>query len=341
MLDLLYAQAAGARRRWYERHPQARRRLQRPVISIGNVSVGGTGKTPLVAKVAEWLVARGERPAILSRGYGRRDRCDGVTVVSDGRRVLADVHRAGDEPLMIARAVPRAVVAVADDRHLAGVVAERQLGATLHLLDDGFQHVHLARDLDVLMTTPGEVTGGRVLPFGRLRESIDAAARAHLVVVLDADLAAARMEAWALGVSLAVGARRVILTPRVGGEGADGAGRAESAASANGAVLAVAGIAHPDQFFQMLVDAGYRVARTIAFPDHHRYQAKDVARMAEARRAVGADLVVTTEKDAVRLEALEPLPFVVSAIPMTLELEGWDVLTASIEQALMRVRGPA
>ncbi|MGH9173167.1 MAG: tetraacyldisaccharide 4'-kinase, partial [Vicinamibacterales bacterium] len=201
MLDFLYAQAVGTRRRWFERHPQARRRLARPVISVGNLSVGGTAKTPMVSLIARWLIDAGERPAILSRGYGRRDRSDGVVIVCDGTRVLADVGRAGDEPLMLAHTMPGVVVAVAEDRFLAGVLAERKLGTTVHVLDDGFQHVQLARDLDVLMTTPGEAANGRVLPFGRLREAANAAARADVVVVVDTDLAGARTEAWALGIS--------------------------------------------------------------------------------------------------------------------------------------------
>jgi tetraacyldisaccharide 4'-kinase len=188
LLDLLYARGVGARRRWYEKHPAARRRLQQPVISVGNLSVGGAGKTPLVASIAEWLLARGERPAILSRGYKRRDRLEGVVVVSDGRDVLASVDSAGDEPLMLARALPGAIVCVCEDRYLAGVLAERRLGATVHLLDDGFQHVQLTRDLDILVTPLGEISNGRVLPFGRLREARSAAARAQFVVVMDADI---------------------------------------------------------------------------------------------------------------------------------------------------------
>ena len=202
------------------------------MISVGNLSVGGTAKTPLVARIARHLLERGEAPAILSRGYGRTDRADGVVVVSDGTRVLADLSRAGDEPLMLAHAIAGARVVVSEDRYLAGRLAERQLGATVHVLDDGFQHVQLTRDLDILMTRAGEA-GGRVLPFGRLRESPDAAARAHFAVVLDADLATARTEAWSLGVSACAGARRVLQnTPAI-----------------DAPIVAVAGIAQPDQFF--------------------------------------------------------------------------------------------
>jgi tetraacyldisaccharide-1-P 4'-kinase len=213
LLDLLYGEIARWRRRSFERHPDRRRRLARPVISVGNLSVGGTGKSPVVAALAAWLVQHGERPAILSRGYGRRDDVPGVVVVSDGHTLRAGLGRSGDEPLMLARAVPGAIVCVCPDRHLAGVLAERRLGATVHLLDDGFQHFTLARDLDVLVTAPGEIGGGRVLPRGRLREPQDAAARAHVLVVMGATAGAAASEGWALGVGLACGAERVLGEP--------------------------------------------------------------------------------------------------------------------------------
>jgi tetraacyldisaccharide 4'-kinase len=323
LLDLLYAQVVGARRRWYERHPHARHRLQRPVISIGNLSVGGTGKTPLVAWVVEWLLARGERPAILSRGYGRRLRDVGVVVVSDATRVIADLDAAGDEPLMLARAFPGAVVSVCEDRYLAGVVAERRLGATVHVLDDGFQHVALARDLDVLVTAPGEISNGRVLPFGRLREGASAASRAHLVVFVGADESTARTEAWTLGVSQFCAARRVMLPQQTD------------------AVFAVAGVGQPEQFFQGLRDAGVDVRGTKAFRDHRRYTASDVRVIAEAARAVGAAVVATTEKDAVRFEPLGPLPFTLSAVALRLELESPETLEGLLDAALARARHAA
>ena len=326
----LYAFAASARRSWFERHPEARRRLVQPVISVGNLSVGGTGKTPLVMALAEWLMAEGERPAILSRGYRRSDPVDGVVVVSDVAAVRADLSRAGDEPLMIARAVPRAIVCVAEDRYLAGVLAERRLGATVHLLDDGFQHVQLARDFDILVTSPGEITGGKPLPVGRLRESRAAAARADFVVVVDGDTDAARTEAWELGISGFASARRKIA----------GAQGAQSAQGASGAV-AVAGIGRPEQFFALLREAGYQLADTMSFADHHQHNARDVARIEAAARRAGEAVVLTTEKDAVRFEPLGALPFTLTPIPMRLEVDGWDALTASLDAALRRARGQA
>ena len=151
MLDLLYSQLARARRRYYQRRPHLRRRLAAPVISIGNLTVGGSGKTPLAAEIARMLLEMGERPSILSRGYARKIFDEGVVIVSDGSRVLADVERSGDEPQMLARAVPRAAVLVSSSRYVAGRIAESRLGCTVHVLDDGFQHFDLMRDIDLLV----------------------------------------------------------------------------------------------------------------------------------------------------------------------------------------------
>jgi tetraacyldisaccharide 4'-kinase len=325
LLDRLYGHAVRARRRWYERHPAARRRLDAPVISIGNLTVGGAGKTPLVRALAEWLIARGERPSILSRGYARRDRADGAVVVSDGTRVLKDLWQSGDEPLMLARALPAAIVVVAEDRYLAGVVAEQRLGATVHILDDGFQHLRLARDLDVLVTTVGEIGGGRLLPMGRLREPGDAAARAHIVVLIGADADAARTEAWTLGISQHVVARRIVEPPPPG----------------VGPAVAVAGIANPAQFFDALASAGWPISRTMAFRDHHQYGRDDIARIAAAVREVGGTAIVTTEKDAVRFEPLGALPFALTTVPLSLAIDDWATFAGTVTAAIERRRAPA
>ncbi|MEO8680076.1 MAG: tetraacyldisaccharide 4'-kinase [Vicinamibacterales bacterium] len=317
MLDSLYGQVMRVRRVWSETHPDRRRALARPVISVGNLSVGGTGKSPVVAAIARWLIEQGERPSILSRGYGRADAPDGVVVVSDREGVLASVDCAGDEPLMLARQVPGAAVCVSPDRYLAGSVAERTLGCTIHLLDDGFQHVQLARDLDVLVTTLGEIPNGRVLPAGRLREPIDMASRADVLVVSDATAGAASAEAWLLGISLSCGATRSLQLPRI-----------------DGPVLAVAGIAHPDRFFAMLRESGETPAATIGFPDHHRYTRADLDRIAGKMRDVNAVAVLTTEKDVVRFEALGNLPFPLRPVPLGLQFDPPEVLFDSVRAVL-------
>ena len=309
------------RRRRVERQPQHQRRLTRPVISVGNLSVGGTGKTPVVAEIAQRLVDAGERPSILSRGYARVDEVAGVVIVSDGRGIQATVERAGDEPLMLARQVPGAAVCVSPDRYLAGTLAEHQLGCTVHILDDGFQHIALARNLDVLVTTIGEIPNGRLMPLGRLREPIDAAARAHFLVVTDATSGAASAEAWSLGIQQSCGAARHLAAPvPIVGNRDPGAGIR---------VLAVAGIAHPQRFFAALKAADWKVVETMAFKDHHRYTVADLAAIDAKAKSANADVVFTTDKDAVRLEGLS-LPFGVCRVPLTVEFDPPDALMASV-----------
>lgn len=323
------------RRRRVERQPQRQRRLSKPVISVGNLSVGGTGKTPVVAAIAERLVAEGHRPAILSRGYARADAVDGVVVVSDGKRILASLDRSGDEPMMLARQVPAAIVCVCPDRYLAGSLAERELGATLHVLDDGFQHLDLARDLDVLVTTIGEIPNGKVIPAGRLREPMDAAGRAHVLVVSDATPGAAASEAWTLGVSQACAAVRTLGAPVGIGDWGSGHG----GGIGDRAILAVAGIAHPERFVQALRDAGWNVADAMTFPDHYRYSLNDVAAIGSKLQSSGAGAVLTTDKDAVRFEGLfqasgGAAPFPLYRVPLQVQFDPEAALFESIHAVL-------
>jgi tetraacyldisaccharide 4'-kinase len=326
LLDSIYGQVMRLRRRRVERQPQRQRRLARPVISVGNLSMGGTGKTPVVAAIAQHLIDAGERPSILSRGYGRADQSDGVVVVSDGTTVRASLEQSGDEPLMLARQVPRAAVCVCPDRHLAGALAERQLGCTVHILDDGFQHIELARDLDLLVTTVGEIPNGRVIPMGRLREPIDAAARAHFLVVSDATPGAAASEAWNLGIQQSCGALRSLAEPVP----LSPAGSLK-AASIGSRVLAVAGIAHPDRFAAMLRDAGWNVVESMPFPDHHRYTAEDLRAIEAKVQSSGADAMFTTDKDAVRLESAR---VDVYRVPLVVQFDPPDTLFASVMAVL-------
>ncbi len=287
------------------------------IISVGNIAFGGRGKTPTVAAIAKILLAMGERPAILSRGYGRRVVEDGVVVVSDGRHLLADLDRSGDEPLMLARDLPGVAVLVCDQRAVAGALARHTLGATALILDDGFQHREMARDVDVVIVTPGDLSGRRA-PLGRLRESPSALARAD-AVVLDAEMSAElilrqnqlrahfrlRRHAGPL-VALATG------------------GPAPGPAPAPGArVFALAGIAGPARFLRAVADAGFVVAGAWTPGDHQRYTRADVARLARDARAGGAGLVLTTAKDAERLRPFRPLPLPVWTLPLTVTIERW------------------
>jgi tetraacyldisaccharide 4'-kinase len=244
-----------------------------------------------------------------------------------------DVTQAGDEPMLLARLVPEAVVVVGATRHLAGVVAERALGATVHVLDDGFQHLPLVRDADVLVTTPGEIEHGRVLPFGRLRETADAASGADLLIVVGASPEEADEEARRLGIARACGARRLLGRPRWLGTPARETEAGDNVPEPCGSVVAMAGIAHPERFFEGLRSLGWEVRRALAFPDHHWYSSRDLARVADAIRSTGAEAVLTTDKDAVRLEAMA------AEAPPTLRTAREQAERELVVEALRRHRG--
>ncbi len=304
-----------------------------PVVSVGNLAMGGRGKTPVVALVTRQLLAAGERPAILSRGYGRRQREDGVVVVSDGRRRLADLDRSGDEPLMLARMLPGAPVLVCEVRALAARLAETRLGASVHVLDDGFQHTSLARDVDIVIVAPADLRNRR-LPFGRLRSSVTSLARAHAVIVDGADDPAlrraiedaARPAMPAVFVLHRALGRPVAVEPERAWP--DGPGR----------VVALAGIAEPDRFAQALRRAGWDVGHTAAFPDHHRYRRRDLAAVAAAVARTGAIGVLTTSKDAVRLLPLRPLPVPVAAVPLEVSIEPAGPFADWLQERLREAR---
>lgn len=291
MLDLLYSRLARARRRYYQQRPHLRRRLAAPVVSIGNLTVGGSGKTPLAAEIARMLIAMGERPAILSRGYARKIFDEGVVIVSDGSRILEPVERSGDEPQMLARAVPQAAVLVSPSRYLAGRIAESRLGCTVHILDDGFQHFDLMRDIDLLVA-PDALGDTRTLPFGRLREPLDAAAAADALLVED------RAEALCHQPSFT-------FTRRLGGPPPDRP------------AFAFAGIARPERFFSDLEKAGWTLTGRRAFADHHHYSVRQIEEIQHAAKASGADVILTTEKDIVRVASTTGIV----AIPLELSIE--------------------
>jgi tetraacyldisaccharide 4'-kinase len=326
----IYALLARLRRTRAETTPGRTRRLSRPVVSIGNLSVGGSGKTPLTALVARLLAEAGERPAVLSRGYARTHPDDGVTIVSDGHRLRADLARAGDEPLLLARALPGVAVLVCADRFLAGRLAEQHLGATVHVLDDGFQHMQLARDVNLLIVDRADVDRPLLLPSGSLREPLSAARAADAVMITGAEDADAAGIGERLGVATAFSLHRDV-EPAVE-ETMDGPRPLEPGAR----VLLLSGIARPQRFLSEAVRDGFDVAFALKFGDHHPFNEADVARISHQARAVGASFVLTTEKDFVRLLPLRPWPFRLAVRPMTVRVEPADQFAAWL---LEQVRG--
>jgi tetraacyldisaccharide 4'-kinase len=272
------------------------RRLERPVVSVGNLSLGGAGKTPFVIALGELLKARGIRFDVLTRGYGRKTR--GVLIVeTDGN--AADF---GDEPLLIARRLGVPVI-VGESRYEAGRVAERKFQPQLHILDDGFQHRSLARDFDIVLTTESDFDD-RLLPSGRLREPLSSLQRAD-AIVLPRDLSAQEMviKSSALQGKLIWQMNREIVMP-----------------AALLAPIVFCGIARPQQFFAQVRAAGIAPAAEIEFRDHYAYDRSDIARLLAMRGNLGAGGFLTTEKDAVNLGSLQAdlKPFAVAALSLTL-----------------------
>ena len=279
-LSLPYAIGVAAKNLAYDRSLLRAAALQWPVISVGNLSVGGAGKTPVVIALARLLTAQGIGVDILTRGYGRRSPISNERVPAG-----ANAERYGDEPVLLAEAtgVP---VYVGASRYASGVLAERDLlqasqQLRVHLLDDGFQHRRLARSIDLVVVHPDDV-GGRLLPGGRLRESLHSLRRASAVILREEDR---NTEAflWDAGI------RRPIWRIR----------RSFALPPVDGRAFAFCGIAHPEEFFAGLRAAGVCLAGTAAFRDHCRFTPADLTFI--KRRARGAVKLLTTEKDLVRL----------------------------------------
>jgi len=326
LLSGVYGRVTQARRNWYSRRSDRRRRLHHSVISVGNLVSGGSGKTPVVAAIARMLRERGERPVILTRGYGRRERVEGVLVVSDGERVLEPVARSGDEPQLLARTLGGIPVLVSPDRYLAGSLAEHQFGATVSLLDDGFQHVQLERDIDLLLVSPEDLQD-RVLPSGHLREPLGAARFADALLVTGADEEVTQ-------VARELGHERAFrVAPRYGS--LSSAGRAFQARPPR--AIAFAGIARPERFFLALRTLGWEVTRELTYRDHHWFTARDLETIKRAARESGARAIITTEKDAVRLPAAtHDIPILV--LPMTVEIEPAGVFDSWLLERLAYAR---
>jgi tetraacyldisaccharide 4'-kinase len=265
------------------------------VVSVGNLTVGGAGKTPAVIHLARWLTARGVRVAVLSRGYGRTERADRVLLPG---AELPPAHEVGDEPRLIARACPGVPVLVGRDRAALASRAEAELGAQVLLLDDGFQHRRLARDVDVVVVDAAVGLGnGHLLPRGPLREPPAALGRATLLWLREAE--APRPLALPGGVPVLRAAYRPGALATLGGEGL------EAAALRGRRVVAFAGIARPERFADSLRALGAEVVALEGFADHHAFLPAELEALRARAVALGAQLV-TTEKDAARLPASFP-----------------------------------
>jgi tetraacyldisaccharide 4'-kinase len=263
----------------------ATHRLQHPVISVGNITLGGTGKTPLVVLLAERLRDEGYRPVVLSRGYKRKSR--GIVIVSTGQGPTVPWEIAGDEPYLIARRAAGVAVVVGADRYAAGVAAQQRSLGNIFILDDGFQHRRLFRNIDLVTVDPAEWSAGeKLLPSGRWREPKEAIQRADAAIVqatsamiLDLPIPVFPLETLVEGIYKDdAPISRELLRGR--------------------SITAFAGIAKPERFFNALEQFGINVDNRVGFRDHHAYTQQDI-------QQIGGDFQITTEKDALKLASLK------------------------------------
>ena len=307
----LFGQMVRARNARYDKDRAKIYRLKLPVISVGNISVGGSGKTPFVQTLGRWLKSRDIPYDILTRGYGRESKGvlqvelegDAQALAGTGQgttlRPQAPARNYGDEPVLLARSLGVPVF-VGEDRYEAGLAAEAFAArsarpARVHILDDGFQHRRLHRDFDIVLLSRGDLSG-RLLPFGRLREPLTALGRAQAVVAAEelADLLA-EPNVWHI--------RRRLVLP----------------APAPTRPLAFCGLAHPRQFWESLEVIGIYPVGTYAFGDHHRYRDKDIALLQKLAQQHDANGFLTTEKDMVKLNTEKLAPIVAPRLQIELE----------------------
>lgn len=338
--SLLYGVLLRLREKAYHGGILRRQRLPGLVLSVGNLTAGGTGKTPAAAMLAGWARAQGYRVAILSRGYGGRYPSR-VFVASDGERVLGGPRETGDEPQLLANRVPGVPVVLSPRRHLAGCFARARFGTELFILDDGFQHLALERDENLLLLDSLNPFGNaRVLPWGPLREPLPALARATAFILTrwEKGAGAAATEDFLRRrfpgrlILRAVHRPEKLIFPRR-------SRHAEAEEVRGRRVVAFAGIARPEGFRHMLENLGAEVADFYPFRDHHSYTRHELAFLFQRRRTLGASWILTTEKDWMRIASLPMDTSRIGYLTVAFELlSGQDALLSRI-QARMREHG--
>jgi tetraacyldisaccharide 4'-kinase len=315
-LSALYGAVTRSRLSLYQRGTFHTTKLDRPVISVGNMTVGGAGKTPLVEWISKTIAAEGKNVCILTRGYGRENPQRQV-VVSDGHTILATPSEAGDEPYLLATKLLGSAAVISNiDRISAGRYAIENFGADCFVLDDGFQHLRLARDLNIVTIDASDPWGdpwdnGKLLPYGRLREPLSGLSRADCVVLTRCDQAtyigSLRAELPDL-----IHDRPVFLSTM----------QPVKNLLPTGPVAAFCAVGNPQSFFSKLHTSGYNVVLEKTFTDHHSYTQPDVDRLVNEATHGGATNLITTAKDAVKLRSLSlTLPWHVFEIEIAIQNE--------------------
>ena len=301
-LSYIYAAVLKTRGWLYDCGLLKQKQLPCTVISVGNIVAGGTGKTPAVIWIAKYLQSEGFQVGVLLRGYKRAGH-HSISVVSDGKQILTPVTESGDEAGMIACKLPGVSIVVGSDRYAAGLEVIRLWEHTegVLILDDGFQRRQLARDLDILTIDSTQPFGtGKLLPAGTLREPKTALRRTDILLLTRTDLAAepVNFERFVRGKQVFQTCHQPTRLYQLS------TGEERELDLLKGQhILAVCGIGNPEAFVGTLRQFEPKAVELLAFPDHHRYSLADLNEISAKAHEVGADLVVTTEKDSQKLEA--------------------------------------
>lgn len=302
LLSILYRSVVRIRNWMYDRRIFKQKKLPCKVISIGNITVGGTGKTPTVIMLAKFLKAKGYKPAVVSRGYGGKTKFP-VNIVSDGIRILKEYVEVGDEPVLIAKSTDGIPVLTGADRFLTGQEAVKKMNADILILDDAFQHRRIFRDIDIVLLNREKPFGnGFLLPRGPLREPPEALKRADVIFWKDRTSNGCYPQYQEQGIGWFLPVISGYLKPKILISGnTENYLPLESIKGKN--ICAFAGIGAPEAFYETIKSLGGSVVVCLDYPDHYRYTAGDIDDIRRKSSSSGAEIIVTTEKDGVRLSA--------------------------------------
>jgi len=344
-LSSIYGVAMKARHALYERGLLRVHEVGAPVISVGNITVGGTGKTPLVQWIARELARNKRRVCILTRGYGRQSSGNQV-VVSNGSEILSDVERAGDEAFLLAESLQdRAAVICEADRISTARWAIDNLKSDVFILDDGFQNLRIARSLNIVTIDATNPWGNRrLLPAGILREPLAELARADCVIITRADDPSRAEELQREIERLSKGRRvfrsrmRILRLRPLRAKSDDDTTLDGGEEVRSSSVAAFCGIGNPKSFFAQLHRDGYKLCHTQTFRDHHVYTQTDIDRVVRDSISHGAQILLTTAKDEVKLRSLR-LDLPCYAADIAIEIDEKEKLKALIEEAIQKTSG--
>jgi tetraacyldisaccharide 4'-kinase len=325
VVSWLYGAAIFVRYVLYRLNLITRKELACTVISVGNITVGGTGKTPTVITIATLLRDSQKHPVVVSRGYGRKNESKTI-IVSDGRSILVGPESGGDEPVLIGSKLPGVPVVVGQKRYEAAVEALRRFNADVVILDDGFQHIQLKRTLDLVLVDANDPFGnGLLFPAGILREPMTALKRAHAVLITKIGRSE---DTKHLQDIIGKKTRGKIFTSRmipVDVVDCDGGGSHPLSFLRNRTVLACSAIARPESFNSLLQSLGASVEAQSIYPDHHVFTKADLEDLYKKAVDNKVDIIITTEKDAVRLKHLKPQKIFALRIELSVnEREEWE-----------------